>query len=550
MRINSITVQNFLGLPSYQKDLAQPVLFIAGPNGSGKSSLLEAVRFALTGAPPRGVSTARDRVDVITEGAASGFAQVDLDGASVRRAIASGKVAGDQPELPPNLDLCLDAARFAKMPDVDRRKLLFGLAGVKMDRETVHEQLRIAEVPDFVIEQVLPKLSGGFPAAATFARDQAKEARGAWKATTGEAYGSKKAEDWTASTDGDTPSEQEIKDTQKAIALHEQQAAELQEAVGRVKGAVSDEKREQYQELADGIGDAEREVEKAQAAYDDASAEVTRLEASSKGHVGRVQPCPSCGTRLLVGAELTEAGDEPPETTPAEVNAAKASTHDAYNELKRCRRALNEHQSAQKVLDNLPPPPSDEDLQAGELLEEERKKITFHRESLTWLQNKKREHAQAAELTKKAAGYHRETAAWSAAETALGPDGIPAILLSRALDPINLALAQYAEAAGWHPPAIERDLTLSYGGRGYALVSESEQWRADTLFALAIAVLSDARVLLLDRFDVLEPAARGEALDFLCDIAQEAVGTVIVAGTLKAKPDLGDDIGVSWLGDA
>lgn len=549
MQIKSVTVSNFLGLASFNHELTEPVLFIAGDNGSGKSSLLEAIRYALTGAAPRGVTKASDRTRVITEGAASGYVTVETDGGTHRRAIASGKVAGEPPELPPNLDLCLDAPRFATMPEAERRKLLFDLAGVKMDRETIADQLRIAEIPQDVIEQILPRLREGFTKAAAFARGEAQEARGAWKATTGETYGSNKAEGWTATTEGEAPTDEEFDDARKALAMHEERVGNLREAVGRVKGAVSAETRAHLQGMVEAIPFAELEVEQAQGVYDEASAQVTKVEAEARGHIGHVQACPSCGTRLTVGARLSIAEDEAPAATPAQLNAAKAAAHDAYNELQRLRKVLNEHHAAKSTLANLPPEPTEEDLKAPERLEEELKLVEFHRQSLQFLADKRRAHQRADELAEKAAGYHRAAVAWVAAEKALGPDGIPATLLSRALDPINAALADYAKLAGWAPASIERDLTLTYGGRAYDLVSESEQWRADALFATAIAVLSKSNLLLLDRFDVLQPAARGEAIDYLCAVIDDtSIDTVIVAGTLKAKPDMGEGVDVVWLG--
>ena len=64
-------------------------------------------------------------------------------------------------------------------------------------------------------------------------------------------------------------------------------------------------------------------------------------------------------------------------------------------------------------------------------------------------------------------GLGVDVQSWTAAEDALSPDGIPSILLSRALDPINTALDEVAKLAGWQTPIINRDLTLSYGGRPY-----------------------------------------------------------------------------------
>lgn len=553
MQITHITVSNFLGLAAFEHRLTSPVLFIGGGNGAGKSSLLEAVRFALLGETPRGVTKAGDRPTLITEGAAAGYVQVQIGDQPLRRTIGTAKFTGDA-ELPAHLNLCLDASRFAQMPEGERRKLLFGLASVKVDRETVAEHLRAAEIPAGVIDQVLPLLSKGFPAAASHARDQATAARGAWKATTGEAYGSQKAADWSACPEGEAPTDAELDEERAAIARHDERIVQLAEAVGRVKGAVSEEKRAELQELAEGLPQAQREQADAQDRYDAAAAEVQRLEGLARGHAPRAHTCPNCDAKLHITSDgLALAGDQPVPAADgaAALNAAKASAHDAYTELQACRKAVWHHESAKTTLENLPPAPSAEDLRAPERLQEERAKAQVHRDALALLERLRREHQKAEELTLAAARYHADVQAWVAAEKALGPDGIPAILLARALDPINERLAKHAELSGWPAASITRELALHYGGRAYNLVSESEQWRADAMFAAAIAELSTARVLLLDRFDVLEPAARGDALDWMLQLAEdETVGTVIVAGTLKAKPDLGDGIDVAWLGGA
>lgn len=552
MKITGITVNNFVGLPHFKHEPTEAVLFVAGGNGAGKTSLIESIRFALTGEAPRGAKKASDRPELITEGANTGFVQIDIGGDSLRRAIASGKLSKESPELPPNIELCLDASRFAQLPEGDRRKLLFGLSGVKVDRDTVSEQLALAEIPPHVIAEVLPKLANGFPTAASYARDQAASARGAWKAIAGETYGSVKAQTWEATAEGEAPTDVEIDEESQAIARYEQRIVELAQAAGRASSAVSDEHRDNLHDLADGIGRAQKELDSAQAVYDGISADVTRLEGEARGHTGHTVHCPACNESLRItgsGLEIAEEGaSETPVKAKAALAEAKAKAHDAYGDLQKCHRAVAHHAAAATTLSNLPPPPNDEDYQAGELLEEERRRAQLHRDVLQMLLRRRRDHAEAESLTERAREQHELVAAWAGAEKELGPDGIPATILSRALDPINDALAGLVRNSGWLPAAIARDLGLTYGGRAYHLVSESEQWRADAMFAAVIAERSGSNILLLDRFDVLEPSARGDAIDWLCDLTEAGIADcVIVAGTLKAKPDMGEGVDVVWL---
>lgn len=50
MKLNHLTISNFLGARDVQIDTATPVTLVCGPNGSGKSSVRDALDLALTGA--------------------------------------------------------------------------------------------------------------------------------------------------------------------------------------------------------------------------------------------------------------------------------------------------------------------------------------------------------------------------------------------------------------------------------------------------------------------------------------------------------------------
>jgi hypothetical protein len=94
-----------------------------------------------------------------------------------------------------------------------------------------------------------------------------------------------------------------------------------------------------------------------------------------------------------------------------------------------------------------------------------------------------------------------------------------------------------ARLARWQPVAITNDMVLTYGGRAYGLLSESERWRVDAVVALAIAQLSELRLVMLDRFDVLDLPSRTQLIRMLMELAKlETIDTVIVCGTLKEPP--------------
>ena len=549
MKITGLTVSNFLGVPHLQHTMTSPILFIAGDNGSGKSSLQQAVRFALTGAQPRGVAKVSERAKLLTEGAGTGFVQLDTSAGPVRRSIKDAKLVGELPELP-HLDLCLDAAQFARLPDVDRRKLLFAITKTKINNEVVAEQLALKEIPSDIIEQILPRLSAGFPTASAFARDKAAEARGAWRGTTGENYGAVKAESWTAPASENRPDPEAANQHKAEIVTLRNRLPELHASVARVEQAMPEERLAELRTQAANTKSHFDAQEALQADYDAKTQRVRELEATDRG-AGGLGPCPCCGKALALRNDVLVEAEEalPPADLRAALSAAKVDAHDAYTALQGARRALACAEAAAQTLKDLPPPPTDEDHEAAAVLDSVTDLIREHEQALAALQQAEAAGRDAELRTQAAAGHHRTAAAWKAAEDALAADGIPSILLARALDPVNAALAQLAAASGWRQPVVTKDIELTYGGRAYALLSESEQWRADALFATTIARLTGTGVLLLDRFDVLAPQHRGDALDWLEFITNEGwVESAIVSGTLKAKPDLGEGIDVIWLG--
>lgn len=551
MHIDSIEVQNFLGIPDFRHTLSNPMLFIAGGNGAGKSSLQDAIRFGLTGELVRGLTKVGERSSLISEGASAGFVAITVDGYAVRRSIGSGKTSGDAPDMPARLSLCLEPSRFARLPEADRRKLLFELSEVKVDRNAVAEQLAAAKVPVETVERILPMLRDGFPAAADYAKEQASQARGAWKAATGETYGSQKAIGWTAAMPETVPSPEHLEMLRGAVRKAEAVVEDLVRASGRSEAGVSQARRLELESLAARESSMTSTLQVVQTIYDQAEADLKALESVAHTPQGSTFHCPNCQAHLSMNAGVvSQARDVPPPSAESKkkLSAARSTFTMAGDELRAAQAALQNARAARMTLENLP-----EDVPAPESIAADinaaRLKLQSLRDQLRNLESARQAIAVAEGKTKRAAEEHAKVEAWSIAAQQLSPDGIPAVLLSKALDPINAHLAARATQVGWQPAQITRDLVLTYAGRPYSLCSESEQWRADALFATAIAGMSGAGIIALDRFDVLEPAARGDALDWLADLAAD-LGTVIVSATLKSKPDLGEGIDVVWLGQA
>ena len=135
---------------------------------------------------------------------------------------------------------------------------------------------------------------------------------------------------------------------------------------------------------------------------------------------------------------------------------------------------------------------------------------------------------------------------------ALSPNGIPAEMLAEALGPINDRLRQSAALAEWKAVKITANMEVVIPGlheRPYSLLSESEKWRCDAMLAEAIAFLSGTRLLVLDRFDVLDLQGRGDLLAWLDILASDGeIDTALIFGTLKAAPsNLPETVAAHWI---
>ena len=122
-------------------------------------------------------------------------------------------------------------------------------------------------------------------------------------------------------------------------------------------------------------------------------------------------------------------------------------------------------------------------------------------------------------------------------------------MLGEALGPVNSRLADSHFATEWPIVTITQDMEIAADGRPYALLSESEQWRADAMIAETIAHLSGEKLLVLDRVDVLDIEGREDLLFWLDDLAGSGqIDTCLLFATLKALPaKLPESVEAVWI---
>lgn len=576
--LSRVLLKNWLAHP--HADLAlTPLTIIAGPNESGKSSVGDGIAFAITGELRR-VETKGDRKQLLSDGATKG--QVELEGpaGTLVRDIPTGKLVQPAPilpaGLPPGLVYCLLApASFARASADQRRGLLFAVSGADLAPETVRQTLLDRG----------HALAKGLPANSSVdawhkeALRFTTEARGEWKGITGETYGAQKAEGWAPEFPAEPTVPADPADLEDQVRLLDAAVARCNQELGAINAAARASTappvdltaiRERAGQLAAWVSANEEAHRAAVAAMREVREAEAALAALQGGAAGpEPMHCPDCGAVLMLddegrGKHLVSYSATDPvavaqqrqraETVVAEARekrrVADETANTAQSRLTRCQeaqRALDRHAAADRPAPaGVEPTGTAEEIQAR--LADHQRALDQAREDLAAIRRHAKQIAGAAERKERAAAAHGRVKAWSAIAAELAPDGIPAEVLGKALKPLNSTLTKLAAASGWAPVAIGGDMSITAGGRAYALHSESGQWRADAMIALALAEMTGVRLVMLDRFDVLDLPSRGPALRFLFQTAQAADWTIIVAGTFKAPPQVPPAIRVHWFG--
>lgn len=586
MRISSLYVSHFLGMQHAEVTLRAPVALFCGKNAAGKSSLRDAVALALTADLGR-VHLKKEAPALIHRGADMAVCEVkNADGDEWRVTItAAGKIADSQKgrESDPVLSYVLDAQRLARLDPTERRAFLFGLMGVKMDQGEIARRLETKGCHIGNVHRILPLLRSGFEAASKQAKAYATEAKGAWRTVTGETYGSEKAKTWAATVPPyDAAASQkltvELQHADVAIGQWQEQIGGLQAEEQR-RAAL----RTKLPALAEVAGKLPRIAEKLatdeQQLVDwDADLKKTAAAAGAVPREGLVHDL----ARLLYSVAM-----DPLVVTTLDLGRVNDLLSQYEREYGRLdtegagdAKARDRLPSVQKSRDLMASAVANgkRDLAAAQAAKEEHDRITAElaevfdiaalAEAREQVEKLKAAHAatlaeadklksikalvdSAAAKTKQAGEHAADVAAWDLIGDALSPDGIPAEILAEALGPINDRLAQSALDTDWPRIEIAPDMTIRTGlhERPYALLSESERWRADAMLAEAIAHVSGARLLVLDRMDVLDLAGRSELLGWLDVLAENGeIDTALLFATLKQPPaGLGERVQVEWI---
>jgi len=554
MKINDVRINAVFGINHLDVSTKTPIQLFCGPNGAGKSSIQNAIRLALTGKPSR-VALKKQYGEMVNDKFKSGSVTVDYDdGLTSGIDLPKGSAITADGEY---LDFVLEPKAFSMLKPDERRTLVFNLAGIKVDKDNVKERLERRNVPEKQINLILPMLKSGFPAANEFSTDKAKELKGQWKGITKVAWGSQKAIGWEP--EGEDHGQQPTDELTNKLDQIEVEMSELNTSLGAAKQKQLDYDK-QVKELArleESIKGLPRKRERmifANEQYHKAVDELRELE-NKVTEATKVYVCPCCEAKLTRNADdHLEAFEEHRTQDPELVNRLQRARqgiktlenqkNDAEKHLLSAE-AEELHYSRINVLEEPDPKEAMRISSDIDLLKDSRKET---QQKLAELNKQNEKSAKRDDVIKSAESINNEITAWLDMAVAMAPDGIPGEIISEGLEPINKRLQKHAVSTGWPQVRLENDMTLTADGRWYYLLSESEQWRVDIQIAEIISYMSGTRLILADRFDVLDLPSRGTFIkwvEFLNSVGE--MDSAFVFGTLKKVPNSNDVMTCHWI---
>jgi outer membrane murein-binding lipoprotein Lpp len=548
-----LRVRNFAGIKRADLDIVGPVL-IAGTNGAGKSSLLQSVACAVVQSPlAREMATKKGAGALLHEGADAGSISLDYGSGSVRVLYPDATVETSGKPATLGSPLGIGSARFTALTPADKAKQVSerfktdpGLEDLRAWFEERPEAgVRVIKLADGTERDLLAALwerieLSGWDAVATDLKDHLSRRKGAWEGVTGQRWGAKVAKGWTPP--GLLPGEDMDVDAAKLDEAHAQQRLEGLIAQAAVSGA----HREAVSALAAKVealaADVERIVGEGDAIADQLTAARAKLDAAPVPiDTDNMQACPHCGKKIAFG----RAGDKrqytilekPPEQISKAARDEQIKKHDELNSqvnaLLRTVEANTRDVAAARSAHAAAVNARAEVARLEGLDEVGQPEVDAARERYLELQRRR----ASIEAWHKATAIYREFVQNEFLFDALVPGGVRKAVLSRRLGVINMNLSKLCAIAKFEDVQLTEDLGVTFRGRPYVLLSESERWRCDLIVAALMGREEGARILLIDRLDVLDPNSRGGVVA----LAKQLGIPVLIAMTAKdisVVPDL------------
>lgn len=524
-----ITIENYRGIKSAAFDL-DGVVMIAAKNAAGKSAVAQAAGAVLSGLPIPIPGVLKTMAGMLVRvGASGGFAQLDCDTGTARVdwPKASMKTKGDLPSVS-NIAAGIEA--IPRMEPKQRTERLIEILNAHPTRADLCNRLGREGINEQVADHVWQTVGKqGWDGAHAQAKETGARLKGQWEAVAGKRYGSRVAENFV-------PNEW---DSELASESEESLAAKLTDARDTLDGmiavsAVDDAERERLESLADELPSRRTAFEEAKAAFDAAATDFTMSRAALHGLRDPASqkdvPCPHCAGKLsIVGGGV--------------IPAIPISEHDAEawreaqgriaKNYETCEALASTRNAAKAALDAVESAKAK--LAALSSANSTQEQVEKARQAVRLADSRLQAFAAKTRADRLQSSILQNAIIVAALETS----GVRQDALSDALGKFATDfLKPLSMASAWELVEIHPDMSLSYGGRAWALLSESERYRTSALLQVAIATKQESKALIIDAADILDREGRNGLISMLRGVGIPAL-VCITLPSMNDAPDLG-----------
>lgn len=512
-------IRNVLGVESAEVDL-NGIVLVAGRNGEGKSSLLQAIGAVATGeAAIRGLNVKGQRSWAVRQGADMGVAVLDW-GTGTQRVVwpnsAVENTGSPYPDGPFGSPLGIGLREWMAQDLKTRQQEFANRAKASPTLDDIRTWLEVHDGNPAQAQALWERVDiSGWDAVLKQAQEASTKVRGGWEQVAGTAFGVVKSQGWRPA--GLLP---DVDYTEEGVAEDLERAKEARDRL-IAQGAIETHRLGVLRDQARPLPELQAEEARLRAELTERRAAQRRLGEQRQSLLGAEDfslPCPHCGGALDVQAEpgatpeLTKSAkpllmrekaakrrDEAASVTKAQADAqraidqAEAALQDQVARTTQAANAAAEVRRLEKAIA--------ESGIDGDALSQARELVARLEERLVNVQ-----------AMSKAADLYEKWAKMQPAIKALEPEGVRGMVAARALTDWNAIMATITTDAGMAAVVLTEGMELTFAGRRYALLSESEKWRANLVMGLALAKAEAAKLLLVDRLDVLVADLRASAL--------------------------------------
>jgi len=471
-----VVINNFRGIKEAEFSLRH-ITIIGGDNGAGKTSIAQAIGAALTGESPIKDLKKGDYGRLINSYSSTACIEVIALGGKAIMSYPEGK--GYTNGNPPCSSLyatgLLSPVEMSKKESMDCWISLLKSEPTLDDlREELKGNPRIEEIVALVRMR-------DFDGALKEISEEGSKCKGRWEKITGERYGTKKGDTWKPAN-----FLMGVEKEQLEVNLKKAQE-EYNEGLKRT--AVDDHEHKRLMELVEKLPvlkEKEKEItgciELIQKSFDEHKLKLDEALASEN-----ILFCPHCNKEIIyqngkiIPAEKKGEYDLPKLKNQQAEFIAEIGKLNA--EIDKIRFWINQSVEAQKKLN---------EAVKGEAPKGLETTLALCKAEL-----------QAYKDFYEAQKEHSEVLWRAEVHKVLAPDGLRKKKTDDKIKAFNEILSEICSITRWGMVMVDADFNVTYGGRIYQVLSESEQYRVRATIQMAVGFQDKSDVLIFDRVDLL-----------------------------------------------